>query len=180
MKGCATPSVDPRYRVVRNRTGRFALWPAARTIPAGWTETLPAAERDQGLAYIGQHWTALRAAPPVSPLQRLGFGLLFFGGDEGQTAADKYQCVIDAARFADDAGFTAVWLPERHFTAMGSLYPNPAVLHAALRAKPAESASAPAASSCRCTIRCAWLRNGRSSITSRAGASKSPCARLER
>jgi phthiocerol/phenolphthiocerol synthesis type-I polyketide synthase D len=40
--------------------------------------------------------------------------------------------VIEAARFADAAGFAAVWLPERHFTRMGSLFPNPVVLHAAL------------------------------------------------
>jgi natural product biosynthesis luciferase-like monooxygenase protein len=62
----------------------------------------------------------------------VGFGILFFGGDEGNAARERYQFVIDVARFADSAGFTAIWVPERHFTAMGSLYPNPAVLHAAL------------------------------------------------
>src|SRR5262249_39073291 len=52
--------------------------------------------------------------------------------DEGDSAWEKYQFVIDVARYADESGFAAIWLPERHFTAMGSLYPNPAVLHAAL------------------------------------------------
>src|SRR5262249_45358171 len=67
-----------------------------------------------------------------STRKTLGFGMFFFGGDEGNSAWEKYQFVIDVARFADASGFTSVWLPERHFTALGSLYPNPAVLHAAL------------------------------------------------
>ena len=72
--------------------------------------------------------------PASSSFRRktLEFGLLFFGGDEGSSAWEKYQFVIDVAKYADETGFVAVWLPERHFTAMGSLYPNPAVLHAAL------------------------------------------------
>src|SRR5205807_362890 len=45
---------------------------------------------------------------------------------------NKYRTLIEAARFADTHDFAAIWLPERHFTFMGSLYPNPAVLHAAL------------------------------------------------
>jgi natural product biosynthesis luciferase-like monooxygenase protein len=57
---------------------------------------------------------------------------MFFGSDEGDAARDKYEMVLSAARFADAHGFSAVWVPERHFTRMGSLYPNPAVLHAAI------------------------------------------------
>ena len=66
------------------------------------------------------------------PSTTIAFSLMFFGGDEGNAAHDKYRTVIEAARFADAHGFAALWLPERHFTAMGSLYPNPAVLHAAV------------------------------------------------
>ena len=57
---------------------------------------------------------------------------MFFGSDEGTAARDKYEMVIAAAKYADEGGLRAVWVPERHFTSMGSLYPNPAVLHAAL------------------------------------------------
>jgi natural product biosynthesis luciferase-like monooxygenase protein len=57
---------------------------------------------------------------------------MFFGSDEGAAAREKYEMVIEASRFADANGFSAVWVPERHFTRMGSLYPNPAVLHAAI------------------------------------------------
>src|SRR5262249_25521055 len=38
------------------------------------------------------------------------------------------------ARFADQHGFSSVWVPERHFATLGGLYPNPSVLHAAVAA----------------------------------------------
>jgi natural product biosynthesis luciferase-like monooxygenase protein len=60
------------------------------------------------------------------------FGLMFFASEERADAFDKYRLVIEAARFADRHGFASVWVPERHFASMGSLYPNPSVLHAAL------------------------------------------------
>lgn len=68
------------------------------------------------------------------------FGLMFFAATEEDpsSAGDRYRLVIEAARFADRhgagerPGLDAVWVPERHFTRFGSLYPNPAVLHAAL------------------------------------------------
>jgi phthiocerol/phenolphthiocerol synthesis type-I polyketide synthase D len=60
------------------------------------------------------------------------FGLLFFAASESSLAAEKYRLVLESARFGDRAGFSSIWLPERHFTSFGGLYPNPAVLHAAL------------------------------------------------
>ena len=60
------------------------------------------------------------------------FGLMFFAASEDSLGADKYRLVVESARFADQAGFSSVWVPERHFTGFGGLYPNPAVLHAAL------------------------------------------------
>jgi phthiocerol/phenolphthiocerol synthesis type-I polyketide synthase D len=62
------------------------------------------------------------------------FGLMFFASSEEALSGDKYRLVIDSTRFADSNGFSSVWVPERHFTEFGSLYPNPAVLHAALAA----------------------------------------------
>ncbi len=58
----------------------------------------------------------------------MDFSLIFFSGDEKH----KYRFVLDAARFADTHGFTAIWTPERHFHRFGGLYPNPSVLGAAL------------------------------------------------
>ena len=60
------------------------------------------------------------------------FGLMFFAASEDSLGADKYRLIVESARFADRTGFSSVWVPERHFTSFGGLYPNPAVLHAAL------------------------------------------------
>jgi phthiocerol/phenolphthiocerol synthesis type-I polyketide synthase D len=62
----------------------------------------------------------------------LQFSLMFFACTEDALRGSNYRLVIESARFADKHGFTSVWVPERHFTGFGYLYPNPAVLHAAL------------------------------------------------
>ena len=63
---------------------------------------------------------------------RMDFGLMFFASSEDALQGSGYDLVIQSARFADENGFSSVWVPERHFTRFGCLYPNPAVLHAAL------------------------------------------------
>ena len=60
------------------------------------------------------------------------FGLMFFAASEDSLAGDRYRLLVESARFADEHGFSSVWVPERHFTRFGGLYPNPAILHAAL------------------------------------------------
>lgn len=60
------------------------------------------------------------------------FGFMFFASGEDALLEEKYRLVLESAQFADRHGFTSVWVPERHFTQFGCLYPNPAVLHAAL------------------------------------------------
>ena len=60
------------------------------------------------------------------------FSLMFFSSREDATSKDKYKLVLEGAKFADQHGFSSVWVPERHFTELGCLYPNPALLHAAL------------------------------------------------
>jgi natural product biosynthesis luciferase-like monooxygenase protein len=62
----------------------------------------------------------------------LDFSLFYFGGDDGGSADQRYRLLIEGARFADRNGFAAVWTPERHFHDFGGLYPNPAVLGAAV------------------------------------------------
>jgi phthiocerol/phenolphthiocerol synthesis type-I polyketide synthase D len=132
MNALVLPNESTRFRVVSNGTGRQALWPAHKAIPSGWQEVLSPCSREECLGWIRRKCSSLIPASAPSSRRSLGFGLLFFGGDEGDGAADRYEFVIQAARYAEGNGFAAVWLPERHFTAMGSLYPNPAVLHAAL------------------------------------------------
>lgn len=61
------------------------------------------------------------------------FGLFYWGNDDGP-GPKKYQLLLEGARFADRSGFSAVWVPERHFHAFGGPYPNPSVAAAAVAA----------------------------------------------
>ena len=58
--------------------------------------------------------------------------LFFFAADSAERQDKKYQMLLDAARFADEHRFTAVWTPERHFQQFGGLYGSPSVTGAAL------------------------------------------------
>jgi natural product biosynthesis luciferase-like monooxygenase protein len=60
------------------------------------------------------------------------FSLFYFSSNEAEFANEKYKLVLEGAKFADKNGFTAVWIPERHFHPFGGLYPNPSVVSAAL------------------------------------------------
>ncbi len=60
------------------------------------------------------------------------FGLIFFDSSDPGAGHEPYDLVLDCARFADRAGFSRLWLPERHHTREGHLFPNPAVVQAAL------------------------------------------------
>jgi len=62
----------------------------------------------------------------------LDLSLFFFAADSNRSGADRYSLLFESARFADAAGFKAIWTPERHFHQFGGLYPNPAILSAAL------------------------------------------------
>ena len=67
----------------------------------------------------------------------LDFSLFYFAAsqstdDQTRGRRDPYELYIKSARAADEAGFLAVWTPERHFHEVGALYPNPSVLTAAL------------------------------------------------
>jgi natural product biosynthesis luciferase-like monooxygenase protein len=58
--------------------------------------------------------------------------LFFFGGDSHHP--DGYRLLLEAGRRADANGFTAAWVPERHFTRFGGLYGSASVSAAALAA----------------------------------------------
>ncbi|WP_326679395.1 MupA/Atu3671 family FMN-dependent luciferase-like monooxygenase [Streptomyces sp. NBC_01237] len=93
------------------------------------------------------------AKQPVRPVRPApDFGVYFFGDhpeadaspdggaspEGGDTSAyatsttEAYDAVFETARFADENGFSSLWLPERHFHSFGGLFPNPAVLASAL------------------------------------------------
>ena len=62
----------------------------------------------------------------------IDFSLFFFASDDGVASSGKYRLLLEATRYGDVNGFSAVWTPERHFHAFGGLYPNAAVAGAAL------------------------------------------------
>jgi len=61
------------------------------------------------------------------------FGLFMWGNDDGP-GSDKYKLMIEGSKYFDENGFDSVWTPERHFSAFGGPYPNPAVTSAAIAA----------------------------------------------
>ena len=70
------------------------------------------------------------------PRRATTLSLFFFAAGDAQ-ASDGYRLLRESARFADENGFEAVWLPERHFHEFGGAYPNPSVLAAAVAASTA-------------------------------------------
>ncbi|MDQ0601386.1 natural product biosynthesis luciferase-like monooxygenase protein [Streptomyces canus] len=64
--------------------------------------------------------------------KRPDFGVYFFGDYPDADSTSAYDRLVDTARFADERGFSSLWLPERHFHSFGGLFPNPAVLAASL------------------------------------------------
>ncbi len=72
------------------------------------------------------------ATTPTEP-KALRFSLSYFGSYPRDTpVAECYEALFESARYADEAGFHALWVPERHFHAFGGIFPNPSVLAAAL------------------------------------------------
>jgi natural product biosynthesis luciferase-like monooxygenase protein/non-ribosomal peptide synthase protein (TIGR01720 family) len=78
------------------------------------------------------HADQRRSARSAQPA--LDFSLFYFAGDAGDDASARYRLLLEGARYADRAGFNAIWTPERHFHPFGGLYPNPSVISAAIAA----------------------------------------------
>ena len=94
-----------------------------------WLEAVQPREPTPPVARVNrtlQHWTQSASA------EEMAFGIMLFNGTEEASEPDKYRLVLEAARYADTHGFSSVWVPERHYTRFGGLYPNPTVLAAAL------------------------------------------------
>ncbi|MEW7293170.1 amino acid adenylation domain-containing protein [Aquimarina sp. 2304DJ70-9] len=123
---------------------------------AGISDRIPATEKDAMLAVTSTSfdisvlelfWTICNGVEIVihpsnvslSGLDRyvagedlsMDFSLFFFSSYNNKEA-DKYNLLLESAKFADKAGFNAVWTPERHFHEFGGLYPNPSITSAAL------------------------------------------------
>lgn len=105
--------------------------PSTETAPGVSSTALDSEHRREKLTRATPSEASLTPARPTKPVQ---FSLIFFSDDGSQTRDDKYELVLKAACYADQHDFLAVWTPERHFHPFGGLYPNPAVLGAAIAA----------------------------------------------
>ena len=76
--------------------------------------------------------SATEASRPSLKPHGIQFSLLYFSSNAADFTDNKYELLIEGAKFADQHDFTAIWIPERHFHAFGGLYPNPSVLGSAL------------------------------------------------
>lgn len=93
------------------------------------------AAREKVRTSVGQLTVAeerLEAQSYVKPAVEAEFSISFFGAYERDYCDDKYDLLIDTARYADAKGYVGIWLPERHFHSFGGYSPNPSVLAAAL------------------------------------------------
>ncbi|EJL94062.1 natural product biosynthesis luciferase-like monooxygenase domain containing protein [Herbaspirillum sp. CF444] len=70
------------------------------------------------------------AAPAMNrPVSKIEFSFLFFS-DVRKDVSDreKYDFMRDITLFGDREGFSAVYIPERHFSEFGSIYANSAIM----------------------------------------------------
>jgi natural product biosynthesis luciferase-like monooxygenase protein len=66
---------------------------------------------------------------------RPSLSVFFFSLADTGSGTGRYDLVLRTAALAEDLGFEAVWLPERHFHPFGGLFPNPAVVATAVAAR---------------------------------------------
>ncbi len=98
------------------------------------------ANSPESLNYWQRHHQkpALHRPTTITPItthpqkKHVDFSVYYFGHYDAEYSAEKYQLLFSSVRFADEHGFKAAWLPERHFHPFGGFSPNPAVLCAAL------------------------------------------------
>lgn len=123
------PSNSERFIVVRSGTGRSSCWPIDRALPVGWTATSIAGTKQQCLKAIQETKTL---SSTLESTTNLTLSLMFFGDTEVDRLGDKYRLLMQAAKIADESQLEGIWIPERHFTHFGCLFPSPAVLLSAV------------------------------------------------
>lgn len=70
---------------------------------------------------------------PIESTPEMDFSLFYFPTHDNTTIQqNKYQLLLEGAKFADKNQFEAIWVPERHFHNFGDQFPNPSVAAAAV------------------------------------------------
>ncbi|SES42437.1 hybrid non-ribosomal peptide synthetase/type I polyketide synthase [Actinokineospora terrae] len=131
---------EPLADTVRQPLADRVPQPAASAVPQRSADTV-ARSTTNAVRHLAAEATrqpvVAQATPPAHPAATTtpDFSLYFFGDYPHDTTGDKYAAILAAARFADETGMHAVWLPERHFDSFGGVFPNPSVLAAAIAAQ---------------------------------------------
>ncbi|MFD3617466.1 MupA/Atu3671 family FMN-dependent luciferase-like monooxygenase [Streptomyces sp. NPDC058676] len=133
----ALPAVHPPLGTDRSDAAAATAEPASAD---GTTNRRPARVSRPGTPHLTAAGTAGRTPAgtagrtPAGTAARTSpdFSLYFFGDYPEPDSALAYQHLLQAAEYADEQGFHALWLPERHFHSFGALFPNPSVLAASL------------------------------------------------
>lgn len=58
----------------------------------------------------------------------IDFSVIFFSDASNSNVENRYEFLVNMAKYADRNGYKAVWLPERHFHSFGGNFSSPAVL----------------------------------------------------
>ncbi len=98
-------------------------------------DLLSYADTASGSAVLAPSQFAALRKPKLTEgrLNHLDFSIMFFSAAADESPGPGlYDLTMRATASADQLGFNAVWLPERHFHRFGGAYPAPAVLGAAL------------------------------------------------
>lgn len=73
----------------------------------------------------------LERPAPIQAKPAMAFSLFYFPTG-ASPKVNKYQLLLEGSVFADQNGFEAIWVPERHFHEFGDQFPNPSVAAAAV------------------------------------------------
>ncbi|WP_432078403.1 MupA/Atu3671 family FMN-dependent luciferase-like monooxygenase [Streptomyces sp. YPW6] len=123
------------------RDGGFFPRSAPRPAAAVRPGDVPRPAPDFGVYFFGDYPETAEAAgadgaadagkaPGTSPASSTGTAT---GNGSGRARTpEAYDALFETVRFADERGFSSVWLPERHFDSFGGLFPNPSVLASAV------------------------------------------------
>nr|WP_306464213.1 non-ribosomal peptide synthetase [Corallococcus exiguus] len=121
--------LDARLRPAQGTTWLAASEPAPEKPEL---EALWALSRGLRVLFPSEATTSRRGASDEAASRPLQLSLSYFANDEDSLTGPKYELLMEGAKFADAHGFSAIWTPERHFHSFGGIYPQPAVVSAAL------------------------------------------------
>ncbi|NNC07214.1 amino acid adenylation domain-containing protein, partial [Corallococcus exiguus] len=121
--------LDARLRPAPGTTWLAASEPAPEKPEL---EALWALSRGLRVLFPSEATTSRRGSSDEAASRPLQLSLSYFANDEDSLTGPKYELLMEGAKFADANGFSAIWTPERHFHSFGGIYPQPAVVSAAL------------------------------------------------